>query len=223
MKKFAVIVAGGSGNRMNSAVPKQFLQLKGKPVLLYTLNAFLDAYDDCGIILVLPADHLEHGLAIAQATGRAHRIQVTEGGDTRYRSVANGLSLVDNDSIVFVHDAVRCLVSTALIHRCYESAVKHGNAVPAVAATDSIRIKTQQGARQVDRNNVFLIQTPQTFHAAELKKAFTRPYQETFTDEANVAEAAGATIHLVEGETTNIKLTRPVDLLIAEQILNGNI
>ena len=223
MKKFAVIVAGGSGSRMNSAVPKQFLQLKGKPVLLYTLNAFLDAYDDCRIILVLPADHLEHGLAIAQATGQAQRIQVTEGGDTRYQSVANGLSLVDDDSIVFVHDAVRCLVSTALIHRCYESAVRLGNAIPAVAATDSIRIKTDQGARQVDRNNVFLIQTPQTFHASKLKKAFSKPYQESFTDEANVAEASGATIHVVEGEATNIKLTRPADLLIAEQILNGNI
>ena len=219
MKKFAIIVAAGSGTRMQSAVPKQFMELKGKPVLWYTLTAFLRAYDDLQVILVLPPAHAEHGLAIAAATGEDSRIQITSGGETRFHSVKNGLAMAAEDSIVFVHDAVRCLVSGDLIRRCYEHAVEHGNAVPAIHATDTIRIDNGNGPVQVDRNKVYVIQTPQTFKAGELKSAFDRAYNELFTDEATVAEAAGMKIHIVQGEPSNIKLTRPQDLAIAAAML----
>ncbi|HEY0679066.1 MAG TPA: 2-C-methyl-D-erythritol 4-phosphate cytidylyltransferase [Chitinophagaceae bacterium] len=219
MKKFAVIVAAGSGSRMKSAVPKQFMELNGKPVLWYTLNTFLKSYSDLIIILVLPPESMEHGLAIAQAIKDSTRIKITGGGDTRFQSVKNGLALTEDDSIVFVHDAVRCLVTTELIHRCYDAAVANGNAIPAINATDTIRIDRGNGPEPFDRNKVFVIQTPQTFRAKQLKDAYNRSYNEAFTDEATVAEASGLKIHLVEGETTNIKLTRPADLVLARSII----
>jgi 2-C-methyl-D-erythritol 4-phosphate cytidylyltransferase len=221
MKKFAVIVAGGSGSRMQSAVPKQFLELNGRPVLWYTLQAFLQAYDDMQIILVLPANYVATGEQIISDLKATPRIQITEGGATRFHSVKNGLALVDDDSIVFVHDAVRCLVSTALIHRCYEHALEYGNAIPAVPATDTIRIDNGSGPEAVDRNKIFAIQTPQTFQSSILKPAFDIDYRESFTDEATVAEAAGVKIHLVEGDSNNIKITRPVDLLVAKMMLES--
>lgn len=221
MKKFAVIVAGGSGSRMQSAVPKQFLELNGHAVVWYTLNAFLNAFDDLQIILVLPANHFTTAKNIIDTFNDSSRIRVAEGGETRFHSVRNGLSLVDDDSIVFVHDAVRCLINTALIHRCYEHALKHGNAIPAVSATDTIRIDRGTGPEPVDRDKIFAIQTPQTFQSNILKPAFNVEYRESFTDEATVAEAAGVAIHLVEGDANNIKLTRPVDLLIAKGILEA--
>jgi len=214
MKKFAVIVAGGSGSRMGNAVPKQFLELNGKPLLWYTLQAFLNAYADLRIILVLPSEHLN-------VIGVSDRVRVTVGGKTRFHSVKNGLALVDDDSIVCVHDAVRCLVSTQLIQRCYVHAMEHGNAIPAVHSADSIRIDNGSGPEVADRNKVYAIQTPQTFKADILKKAFEAEYKESFTDEATVAEAAGVKIHLVEGERTNIKITYPFDLLIAEAVVRN--
>lgn len=204
---------------MQSAVPKQFLELKGKPVLWYTLNTFLQAYSDMQIILVVAADNIERGKAIAAQTFASDRIKITTGGDSRFQSVKNGLQLVNPGSIVFVHDAARCLVSIALIHRCYEHAVTHGNAIPAINATDTIRIDAGHGPTLVDRNQVYIIQTPQTFKSDVLKPAFDVPYNQSFTDEASVAEAAGERIHLVEGEDTNIKITRPADLLFAEKLL----
>jgi 2-C-methyl-D-erythritol 4-phosphate cytidylyltransferase len=219
MKKFAVIVAAGVGSRMKSAVPKQFIELKGKPVLWYTLNAFLKAYHDMQIIVVLSPEHITQGKAIAASTIDAGRIQITTGGPTRFHSVKNGLQLVEADSIVFVHDAVRCLITPELIHRCYEHAVANGSAIPAIQATDTIRIDNGNGTVMVDRNKVYLIQTPQTFHSNILKEAFDQPYSPTFTDEATVIEASGKKIHLAEGENTNIKITFPVDLVIAESLV----
>lgn len=219
MKKFAVIVAAGSGTRMHSAIPKQFMELKGRPVLWYTLTAFLKAYEDLQIILVLPETYTEHGSDIVAATRAQSRIQITTGGETRFHSVKNGLKLVEANSIVFVHDAARCLISTELIHRCYEHAVKHGNAIPAINATDTIRIDTGHGPTLVDRNQVYIIQTPQTFQANLLKPAFNQPYNQSFTDEASVAEASGVRIQLIQGEATNIKITNPTDLTIAASLI----
>ena len=219
MKKFAVIVAAGSGTRMHSAIPKQFMELKGRPVLWYTLTAFLKAYEDLQIILVLPETYTEHGSDIVAATRAQSRIQITTGGETRFHSVKKGLKLVEANSIVFVHDAARCLVSTELIHRCYEHAVKHGNAIPAVNATDTIRIDTGHGPTLVDRNQVYIIQTPQTFQGNLLKPAFNQPYNQSFTDEASVAEASGVRIQLIKGEATNIKITNPLDLTVAASLI----
>jgi len=219
MKKYAVIVAGGMGLRMGSFTPKQFLALKGKPILWYTLNAFLEAYADLQIILVLPEEHFETGEALIKSFDDHYRIQLVKGGKTRFHSVQNGLQSVKNDSIVFVHDGVRCLVTKHLIYRCYEEALLKGSAVPAVAATDSIRIAEDGKSSVIDRNKVRIIQTPQTFRSDILLAAFQQTFDEKFTDEATVVEASGQIIFLVEGEYDNIKITRPVDLLIAEKIL----
>lgn len=205
--------------RMGTSVPKQFLNLFGRPVLSYTIETFLKAYPDISIILVVPATHLETGLAIARNSSDSNRVWVTEGGETRFHSVKNGLDHIKQHSIVFVHDGVRCLLSESLIHRCYEAAIEKGNAIPAISAVDTIRIETVNGNTQLDREKVKIIQTPQTFYSDILKAAFEQDYMETFTDEASVVEKLGVKIHLVDGETTNIKITRPVDILVAEKIL----
>jgi 2-C-methyl-D-erythritol 4-phosphate cytidylyltransferase len=219
MKKYAVIVAGGSGLRMGTAVPKQFLQLSGKPVLWHTLTAFLNAYNDLEIILVMHKDHMETGLDIIQSTQDPDRISLTEGGETRFHSVQKGLRHVNQHSVVFVHDGVRCLITHELIRQCYEETIKHGNAVPAVAAVDTIRIETALGNEQIDRNRVRIIQTPQTFYSDMIKAAFDQDYNDSFTDEASVVERLGVKINLVAGDYSNIKITKPVDLMIAEKVL----
>ncbi|HEU4469750.1 MAG TPA: 2-C-methyl-D-erythritol 4-phosphate cytidylyltransferase [Flavisolibacter sp.] len=221
MKKYAIIVAGGIGSRMGSSIPKQFLLLNDKPVLYYTLKTFLEAYADLQVILVLPEEHSDIGKEVIDAYFDYSRIQVTFGGETRFHSVQNGLKLVEGESVIFVHDAVRCLVSTELIHRCYENTMHMGSAVPVVRSKDSVRLLNEEGNDNevLDRNKVVLVQTPQTFHSKILLPAFEIDYKERFTDEATVVEAFGLKISLVEGEEDNIKLTRPVDLLIAEAVL----
>ena len=219
MQKIAVIVAGGMGQRMGASIPKQFLSLNGHPILWHTLNRFLSTWDDLQIILVLPAEHKEEGTAIVQSLLASDRVQITEGGDTRFQSVKNGLSLIRESAVVFVHDGVRCLLSSDLIKNCYEQALAKGSAIPAVAATDSIRIVEGEGHYVADRNLVRIIQTPQTFLSDILLPAFQQSYQTSFTDEATVVEAAGKKVFLIEGEYTNIKITRPEDLQMAEQIL----
>ncbi|MCA6450242.1 MAG: 2-C-methyl-D-erythritol 4-phosphate cytidylyltransferase [Chitinophagaceae bacterium] len=219
MKKYAVIVAGGSGQRMGTSIPKQFLLLQGKPLLWYSLQVFLQAFDDLQIILVVPGDNLAEGERLAKELDGNTRIRVITGGSTRFHSVQNGLACVTSPSIVFVHDGVRCLVSTDLIRRCYTQALEKGSAIPAVAATDSIRVVEGASHLVMDRNRVWIIQTPQTFRSELLLPAFQRDYTEGFTDEATVVEASGEAVYLIDGEYTNIKITRPVDLLVAERIL----
>ncbi|MFL5741120.1 MAG: 2-C-methyl-D-erythritol 4-phosphate cytidylyltransferase [Flavisolibacter sp.] len=221
MKKYAIIVAGGTGRRMGRAIPKQFLLLHDKPVLYYTLKAFLEAYEDLEIILVLPEEYSDMGKEIIDAYFDYGRIMVTFGGETRFHSVQNGLKLVHRESIVFVHDAVRCLVSTELIQLCYEHTLQMGSAVPVVRSRDSIRfLNEEENDNEVlDRDRVVLVQTPQTFHSKILLPAFEIDYKERFTDEATVVEAFGLKISLIEGDEDNIKITRPVDLLIAEALL----
>jgi 2-C-methyl-D-erythritol 4-phosphate cytidylyltransferase len=219
MKKYAVIVAGGSGTRMGGDLPKQFILLKEKPLLYYPVYTFLNTYSDLDVILVLPVDHVDKGQEIIDAYFDKDRIQIAEGGETRFQSVKNGLQLVQEDSIVFVHDAVRCLVSKELIERCFKTAVETGSAVPAIASKDSVRLVTEEGNDPFDRTKVMLIQTPQTFHSKILLPAFQIDYKDKFTDEATVIEAFGLKISLVEGEEYYIKITRPLDLQIAEQLM----
>lgn len=219
MNKYAVIVAGGSGSRMGGSLPKQFLLLNDKPVLYYTIKTFLDSYDDMQIILVLPVDYTDMGQEIIDAWFDKNRIRITAGGDSRFQSVKNGLALVEDEAIIFVHDGVRCLLSTDLVHRCYVQAVETGTAIPAVVSKDSIRLLKEDSNEAFDRNRVMLIQTPQTFHSKILLPAFQIDYKDKFTDEATVVEAYGMKVSLVEGEDTNIKITTPIDLLIAEKII----
>ena len=218
MKKIALIVAGGNGSRMNNDVPKQFLFLGNKPVLYYSINAFLEAYDDMEIILVLPEQHIGKGQEIIDGYFDDSKFKITAGGRTRFHSVQNGLSLVNEEAIVFVHDGVRCLLTSELVKRCYEGALESGTAVPAVACKDSVRLLTSNGNKILNRNRVMLIQTPQTFHSKILLPAYQIDYKDKFTDEATVVEAFGLKINLIEGEEDNIKITTPTDLFIADQI-----
>ncbi len=221
MQTYVVIVAGGAGKRMGSLLPKQFLLLKNKPVLYYTIGVFLKALPLCKVIVVLPEENLELGKEIIDGFFDAQRIQLTVGGETRFHSVQNGLKLIEEESIIFVHDGVRCLVSEELINRCYAAALETGSAIPAIECRDSVRMITEDGNDPVDRSKLRLVQTPQTFHSKILLPAFTIDYKAWFTDEANVVEAFGLKVTLVQGEETNIKITNPIDLVIAEKILEG--
>ncbi|MFY7979718.1 MAG: 2-C-methyl-D-erythritol 4-phosphate cytidylyltransferase [Sediminibacterium sp.] len=219
MKKTAIIVAGGTGQRMGATMPKQFLVIEGKSILLHTVNQFVAAFADINFVIVLPADYIQEGKDLIASSGLTQHVQFTAGGETRFQSVKNGLAHVAPDAIVFVHDAVRCLLTPDLIQRSYQQALEKGSAIPAVASTDTIRITEGTKHHVVDRANVMMIQTPQTFNAAILQKAFEQAYQSSFTDEANVLEASGTEVFLIEGEYENIKITRPLDLAIAAYIL----
>lgn len=219
MNKYAIIVAGGTGNRMGGKLPKQFMLLKGKPVLYYTIKTFLESYNDLQVILVLPVDYIDTGQEIIDAYFEKERIKITAGGDSRFQSVKNGLMLVKSEAIIFVHDGVRCLLTKDLIYRCYKQAVETGTAVPAIAVKDSIRLVNENGSDAFDRNKVMQVQTPQTFHSKILLPAYQIDYKDKFTDEATVVEAYGMKVSLVEGEETNIKITKPIDLIIAESLV----
>jgi 2-C-methyl-D-erythritol 4-phosphate cytidylyltransferase len=218
-KKIAIIVAGGTGQRMGSVVPKQFLEIQGKPILLHTIDQFVAAFSDIQLVVVLPESYINEGKSLLTKNGFTKNIVFVAGGDTRFQSVKNGLAQVTASSIVFVHDAVRCLLTPALIQRCYQQAMENGSAIPAVSSTDTVRLLKGDKNELFDRENVMLIQTPQTFQSDLLLKAFNQNFEPSFTDEANVVEASGTPVYLVDGEFENIKITRPLDLAIAEYIL----
>ncbi|MEK0423170.1 MAG: hypothetical protein RLZ95_1080 [Bacteroidota bacterium] len=218
-KKIAIIVAGGTGQRMGSVVPKQFLDIQGKPILLHTIDQFVAAFSDIQLVVVLPEAYIQEGKELLTKNGFTKNIVFVAGGDTRFQSVKNGLSQVKESAIVFVHDAVRCLLTPALIQRCYQQALEKGSAIPAVNSTDTVRLIKGDMNEVFDRESVMLIQTPQTFQSDLLLAAFNQTFDPSFTDEANVVEAAGSPVHLVDGEFENIKITRPLDLAIAEYIL----
>ena len=223
MKPMAIIVAGGSGTRMGSEIPKQFLEVAGAPLLVHSISAFAAAIPDMEIVVVLPAAHLETGSDLVARHLPDRTIFFAEGGETRFHSVQRGLQLVREPAIVFVHDAVRCLVSPGLIRRCYEQAMEKGSAIPAIAVSDSIRQLTSEGHVPVDRTALRSVQTPQTFRSDLLLPAFRQPYDVAFTDEASVVEHGGGRVELIEGEASNIKVTWPVDLVVASEILRSRI
>ena len=220
MKKYAVIVAGGLGSRMGSELPKQFLLIHNKPILWYTLHTFLKSYKDIQVILVLPVEYYDAGRAICDEMTSQFPIQTVVGGTTRFHSVQNGLSLIKEQSVIFVHDGVRCLLSPSLIHHCYDETVRFGSAIPCVDSKDSVRIMYESGHKSVRRKQVKLVQTPQTFLSDLILPAYQSAYQEIFTDDASVLEAAGHSVHLVEGEEDNFKITTPLDLALAEELLD---
>ena len=220
MKKFAVIVAGGKGLRMGKELPKQFLLLAGKPIVVYAIEAFLNAFQDIQIILVLPADFIEYTKSILSKFKPANPILFVEGGATRFDSVKNGLNPIKENGIVFVHDGARPLLSIELLQRCYQGAIENGNAIPAIPVAESIRQITGATTIPINRDQLRIIQTPQTFKTETLINVFNCNYRPEFTDEATVAEMSGITVHLIAGDKKNIKITTPEDLLIAEAFLN---
>ncbi len=213
------MMAGGSGSRMGATVPKQFLLLQDKPVIQHSLESFLQAFPDIHFIAVLPDAWLREGTDLLQKMTLGAPLEITTGGDTRFHSVKRGLELVQEDAIIFVHDAVRCLVTPELIRRCYGQALEKGNAIPAVEVRDSVRLVRDGRTEVLDRKHLRIIQTPQTFRSEILLSAFLQGYRDSFTDEATVVESAGHPIFLILGEERNIKITTPIDILIAEKIL----
>jgi 2-C-methyl-D-erythritol 4-phosphate cytidylyltransferase len=221
MNKFAVIVAGGNGTRMGSEIPKQFLLINEKPLIYYSIKAFFDAFDDIQIIVVLPKEHFTYTTLIQSFFTK--EIQFVVGGNTRFNSVKNGLAAIEKDGVVFVHDAVRCLLSPNLIKTCFNTCLAKGNAIPVIDCVDSMRQVNEETNSIIDRASLKVVQTPQTFFVKDLQLAFSMPYQPNFTDEASVAEAANQTIHLCEGESYNLKITTPIDYVVAENILNKKV
>ena len=216
---YALIVAGGNGKRMNNALPKQFIELEGKPILLHTIQKFLDFAPDISLVVVLPMDSINEFKLRYFQQNETNRVSFVVGGDTRFHSVQNGLMSIHDEGVVFIHDGVRPFVSTPVLERCLKTATECGNAVPYIDLKDSIRKRNEQGNIAVCRNEYKAIQTPQTFDISAIKNAFQQTYNEAFTDEASVLEAAGHSIYLVEGNEENIKITTPQDLAIATYLL----
>ena len=220
MKKYAIIVAGGSGQRMQSAVPKQFLLLQGKPVLYHTIAAFYQADASTEIILVLPADQFAYWESlITLLPAIPHRL--VAGGNSRFQSSQNAIQTLTEDGMVAIHDGVRPLIEPSLINTGFQAACEKGNAVLAVASKDSVRFYSAEmdAFEHLNREAIRLIQTPQIFSVKDLQVAFKQSYSEDFTDDARVVEAMGIHINLVEGSYKNIKITTPEDLLLAEVLM----
>jgi len=221
-RRFAVIVAGGQGRRMNNEVPKQFIEISGKPILVYTLESFLRVEVDV-LILVMAKDHFERWASIKEQWLPKNSIQIVDGGETRFHSVKNGLKWVEGPGIVAIHDAARPCVSAQLINAGYEAAAIHKSAVASVALKDSIREKSGGTTVSRDRSNYYLIQTPQTFDIDLLKKSYLMANGARFTDDASVVASRGHEIHLIEGFHQNIKITTDEDLDLAQIFLSKDL
>ena len=221
MEKIALIVAAGTGKRMKSQVPKQFMLLRGIPVLMHTINRFYRYETGMRIILVLPGDQITSWKVLCEKNGFNIRHEILTGGQTRFHSIQKNLEQIPNQSLVAVHDGVRPLVSLDTIDRCFTAAGETGNAVPCLEIPETLRIMDEKGNRPVDRAKYRLIQTPQVFISSMLKEAYRQEYQACFTDDASVVESRGYRIHLVDGNPENIKITFKQDLGIAEFLLRG--
>lgn len=216
-----IIVAGGKGTRIGGNIPKQFRIVAGQPLLARTINTFAAALPAARIVVVLPAAYIDFWKDIS-ARFNVARHTITEGGEQRFHSVKAGLAALPADTgYVAVHDAVRAMCSKKLIIRALQCAIDHGSAIPAITPVDSFRIATSDGTSIIDRNSLRIIQTPQIFRFAELLKAYDTDFDPDFTDDASVAERAGITVTLCEGERNNLKITTPEDITIAESIINN--
>lgn len=217
MKYYAIIVAGGSGSRMKSELPKQFLLLNNKPVLFYTIEAFYNSDLKPEIILVLNSEYHKYWSDLCTQYNFQIPHKIANNGEQRFHSVKNALKLIeDNESIIAVHDAVRPIISNELITRSFDLAKQHNAVIPVVTSKDSVRIKQEEHTVAVNREDILLVQTPQTFKSDLLKKAYLQPFNSTFTDDASVVEKTGKSIFITEGDYKNIKITYPEDLLVAE-------
>ena len=220
-QKIAIIVAGGKGERMNADIPKQFLEIKGRPILMHTLEVFHRFDAAMQLILVLPTVQIDFWKNLCQKHNFSLPHQIVEGGNTRFYSVKNGLQNIKIPSLVAIHDGVRPLVSLETIARCFEAAEKFDAAIPVVDLVDSIRQLTENENQSVDRNTYKLVQTPQVFDAELLRNAYEQAFSPLFTDDASVVEAFGRKVQLVEGNRENIKITASFDLNMAEVLLRS--
>jgi 2-C-methyl-D-erythritol 4-phosphate cytidylyltransferase len=219
MELYVVIVAGGSGKRMGTETPKQFLELAGRPVLMHTIERFKAFSETIEIITVLPENQIRHWIELQKKHSFSVSHTLVKGGSHRFYSVRNGLKFVNVPGLVAIHDGVRPFVSLDTIRRCFETAEKLGNAIPSISPTESLRLINEEGSVPVNREHVKQIQTPQVFNAALIKKAYLQPYSSEFTDDATVLEKTGEKINLIEGNRENIKITNPEDLIISMALL----
>lgn len=223
MKHTALIVAGGKGLRMGSELPKQFLPIGGKPVLMHTLEAFHRFDSAIDLILVLPEEQQGYWKQLCEKHRFTIRHLIANGGETRFHSVRNGLALVSGGGLVGVHDGVRPFVSQEVIRRCYDRAATEKAVIPVVDVVDTVRQVTESGSRTVNRDDYKLVQTPQVFDADLLRRAYAQDFKPFFTDDASVVEAMGVPVGLVEGNRENIKITTPFDLKIATALVECSI
>lgn len=220
MKRYAIIVAGGKGGRMNSDLPKQFIQLRGIPLLMHTIKVFYDYDELIQLIIVLPSNQIDLWKSLCKEHNFKIPHEIMQGGETRFASVKNGLSIIKEKCLIAVHDGVRPLVNRQTLENCFSTAEHYGTAVPVYTIVDSLR-KTENNTNfAVDRNQYFIVQTPQVFQSSILKIAYNQTYQAKFTDDATVVESLGIELNLVEGNRDNIKVTTPPDLKIAEVLLS---
>lgn len=222
---YVIIVAGGKGLRMGGDIPKQFLPVAGKPVLMRTLERFREYSESLQIILVLPKAQQEYWKQLCEQYHFAVNYQIADGGETRFHSVQNGLRMIpdDADGIVGVHDGVRPFVSTEVITRCYDAARQYKAVIPVTPVVETLRyVGGDRPDENVLRSNYRLVQTPQTFDIQLLKEANKQPYTDAFTDDASVVEGIGQTVTMVEGNRENIKITTPFDIKIAEAVTGAS-
>lgn len=222
MERYAIIVAGGKGLRMGGEIPKQFLPIGGKPVLMRTIEVFRQAYPDIHIILVLPVSQQDYWQQLCLEYNFAVPVRIADGGETRFHSVSNGLKLIpdDTDGLVGVHDGVRPFVAVETIRRCYDEAMEKEAVVPVISVVETVRQLRKDGTSvTVPRDEYKLVQTPQTFRISLLKEAYRQPYTSFFTDDASVVEAMGKPVYLVEGNRENIKITTPADIRFVNGLL----
>lgn len=219
---YIIIVAGGKGLRMGGDIPKQFLTIGGKPILMHTMECFYKYSDGVRIILVLPQSQRQYWQELCKEYHFDIPYEVADGGETRFHSVMNGLSLIPDDAkgVVGVHDGVRPFVNSDMIKRLYDAAHQKGAAIPVTPVIETLR--SVVSGKNVMRSDYVLVQTPQVFDIQLLKKAYGQPYKEQFTDDASVVEAMGTTVTLVDGHRENIKVTTPLDMIIAESLIQNS-
>jgi 2-C-methyl-D-erythritol 4-phosphate cytidylyltransferase len=220
MQLYALIVAGGSGKRMGAEIPKQFLELAGRPVLMHTIERFKAFNQSIEIITVLPENQLRHWAELQEKYHFKISQTLVKGGTARFHSVKNGLEFISEPGFVAIHDGVRPFVSIDTIKKCFEAAFTFGNAIPVITPADSMRMLNEHDSVPVDRQRIRMVQTPQVFDTALIKKAYSQKYTQDFTDDATVFEMDGGKIVLVEGNRENIKITNPQDLLISKAFLS---
>lgn len=219
MKRYAIIVAGGSGQRMKSSVPKQFMELLGRPVLMHTMEKFYRANASIEQIVVLPQSHQGAWATLCHKHQFNIPHQIASGGASRFESVKNGLEYCSEESLIAIHDGVRPMISSDLITKIYLETELNRAVIPVCPISESIRWVSDDSSKALDRSKYYSVQTPQCFSSKLIRASYEQEERDAFTDDASVVEASGEKVHLCEGETTNIKLTRPEDLLLAEVLM----
>ncbi len=218
-KKAVLITAGGQGLRMQSELPKQFIIINEKPLLLHSITPFLQYAPDIEIVLVLPENSISKWEELCQKYKFFHEHRIVPGGPTRFHSVKYGLKHISDNSIVAIHDGARPLASLETISKVFDFAQRFGNAIPVVDINESVRMVEGANSKTQDRNKFKIVQTPQCFHSEKIKAAYNQNYRDSFTDDATVLESMGERIFLVEGNNDNIKVTRQEDVLVAKSLL----